>query len=200
MYLLWLTYWGRSEAECAWPRGMPQSLSPVLASTNRPSCFCVERVPFRFMEVGLKFPFLDCWTVENNSSASFTGSSHQPFALLLFCQSRETLCGEVLEGGAGGRLHQAAMQRDPPRRRAAAELQRPRPPVPHRDRHAGWRDQPEAEAGGPQLLRPGEMDVPHFLSAVFSLFCQKKKLLTGWNFEFSPTFSCQESLYGRRGS
>lgn len=26
----------------------------------------------RFMEVGLKFPFLDCWTVENNSSASFT--------------------------------------------------------------------------------------------------------------------------------
>lgn len=83
-------------------------------------------------------------------------SSHQPFSLSLFLQSRETLCGEVLEGGAGGRLHQAAMQRDPPRRRSPAELQRPRPAVPHRDGHTGRGDQPEAETGCPQLLRPGE--------------------------------------------
>lgn len=72
-------------------------------------------------------------------------------------QGRSTICGEVLEGGAGGRLHQAALQRDPPSRRAAAELQRPRPPLSHRDGHAGRRDQPEAEAGGSQLLRPGEI-------------------------------------------
>lgn len=76
--------------------------------------------------------------------------------LWLLRQGGEALRGEVLEGGAGGRLHPAAVQRDPPRRRPAAELQRPRPPVPHRDGHAGRGDQPEAEAGRPQLLRPGE--------------------------------------------
>lgn len=90
-------------------------------------------------------------------------SSHQPFALSLFLQSGETLCGEVLEGGAGGRLHQAAMQRDPPRRRPAAELQRPRPAVPHRDGHTGRGDQPQAETGCPQLLRPGEAAAPYLL-------------------------------------
>lgn len=69
------------------------------------------------------------------------------------------LCGEVLEGGAGGRLHQAALQRDSPSRCPAVELQRPRRPLPHRDGHAGRRDQPEAKTGGPQLLGPGEISV-----------------------------------------
>lgn len=83
-------------------------------------------------------------------------TANQPVRVSLFWQSGRTLCGEVLEGGTGGRLHQVAMQRDPARRRPAAELQRPRPPVPHRDRHTGRRDQPQAEAGRPQLLWPGE--------------------------------------------
>lgn len=72
---------------------------------NRPSPLIhnIFAVPYRFMESRAVL-FIEPPIIENNSS-----SLHQPFALSLFWQSGETLCGEVLEGGAGGRLHQAAM-------------------------------------------------------------------------------------------
>lgn len=80
-----------------------------LASTNRLTSFVrnIFAVPYRFMEVGLMFLLLEAPIVENSSSASFIPL--QSFALSLFLQSGETLCGELLERGEGGRLHQAAM-------------------------------------------------------------------------------------------
>lgn len=61
--------------------------------------------PYRFLEEALKFLFIEPPITENNGSTSFYPAANQPFALLFFWQSGWTLCGEVLEGGAGGRLH-----------------------------------------------------------------------------------------------
>lgn len=62
-------------------------------------------VPYGFLGVELKFLFIEPLITENNGSTYFYPAANQSFALSLFWQSGWTLCGEVLEGGAGGGLH-----------------------------------------------------------------------------------------------
>ena len=78
------------------------------ASTNRLCSLMhdIFAVPYRFMEAELTCLFIELLIIENNRLVSLIPPL---FALSLFWQGRETLCGEVLEGGAGGRLHQAAL-------------------------------------------------------------------------------------------
>lgn len=99
--VLWWTYWSSS-------REAKRNLKAG-GNVNKQAVLCHAwhiYWPLQIYESGAEvFLFIEPPIIENNSSTSLI----QPFALSMFWQSGETLCGEVLEGGASGRLHQAAV-------------------------------------------------------------------------------------------
>lgn len=71
--VFWWTYWGRGWEKYVKLRGIWELVVTALGSTNRLSSFMhnIFAASYRFMEVELKFPFIEPAIIENNSSASF---------------------------------------------------------------------------------------------------------------------------------
>lgn len=108
-------------------------------------------------------------------------------------QAEWALREDPVETCAGGRHCPPVLQRGHSCRHPAAALKRRPGPLLHRDGKLGWRDEPQAAAGGPGICRPCENALPSFflegfkaLGSKVARFCschrvQKKNIYPKYN-------------------